>query len=640
MVPAEGGYYDKSHSPRKFMMKELCMINKSVVFTAIIFIALGVFLRAADGSGSENEETMFTEEVEVLGNVPVVKTIQSVSIFKKEEIETFNFDSLKAVLKMTPGLLTLSTGQFGQASTTYIRGSKSTQVLFIVDGVKLRDGASIGGLSIGALPPGLLDRVEVVRGPLSSIYGSDAMGGVVSMNTVNETGGDLLFSIGSHGSYNGNLSGTLSPLKNLTLGVSVNNRRYSDDVENDVFKNTGVSAKLNYKNDVMEAGLRFFGNFTDSGIPFNYGAATPERKYQRRYTILALPFIYRFSKDAALDIKLAYTNSLYKFDDPQDLWEPYFKSNFDNYEAEVTYNGRFFEKLDVRVGMDYSDQKILNENTYSRTLDNEKMSYFSTFASTELNLDALQVSASIRYDKYKDVDANVSPQVGISYLLANKLKLRAAYSHSFLAPLVSQMVNPWGESNFNLKPEKGKSYEVGAEFYSAPFTFSVTYFNTKYEDMIDWVTTDWVTFSGQYQNFKNVDTYGIELAATMQPLDNFTLSGAYTYLHTEDRATGEPLIRKPRHTLSGSAAYAHKRFTLSVSMIYVGKRMDYDYSAWPPEMENPAFNSFDFNLMVPVTRGLTVFGKLTNAFDRDYQEFIGYPAPGRRFEVGFKYKMK
>ncbi len=74
-------------------------------------------------------------------------------------------------------------------------------------------------------------------------------------------------------------------------------------------------------------------------------------------------------------------------------------------------------------------------------------------------------------------------------------------------------------------------------------------------------------------------------------------------------------------------------------MVYVGKRPDQDFSAWPPDVENPAFNSYELSLVVPVAEGLSIFGKLTNALDKEYQEFVGYPAPGRRFELGLTYKM-
>ena len=611
-------------------------------FLILSLIASPLFPAAEEDSQKDKkdkEESMFTEVVEVVGNVPVVKTIQSVSVFKNEDFENFNFESLKSVLTLTPGLLSLSSGAFGQDAATYIRGSKNTQVLYIIDGVKLRDSANIGGVNLSILSPSLMERIEVVRGPLSSIYGSDAMGGVVSINTLSREGADFVASLGSHGSYTGNFSGT-AKLKDLTFGLSLNTQRYSDDVVNDVFKNTGISTRLNYKNERIDTGLRFFASITDSGIPFDLGVSTPERKYKQNYYVAALPFTFTINENTTVDLKLAYTNSKYEFNDPLDTWSPYYMNRFDNYEAELTYTGTFFEKLQVRAGVDYSDQKVISETNTGRTLDDEKMNYFSGYVSSSLNLDALQLSASVRYDKYKDVESNVSPQIGISYLIANKLKLRASYSHSFLAPLPTQMVNPWGVPNFDLAPEKGRSVEIGTEFYSEKVVLSAVYFNAKYEDMIDWVTVDWTTYAGQYRNVKNVDTYGVELSATFHPVYSLTLSGAYTYLHTEDKETGEPLVRKPKHTFSGFISYAHKRFVVSLNMVYVGKRPDLDYTAWPQDVESPAFNTYNFSLVVPVFKGLSVFGKLTNVFDKAYEEVKGYPAPGRRFELGLKYKIK
>ena len=621
------------------MFKKISMILFTVVVFAAFSFPFSLFPEEKKDQKEKPEESMFTEVVEVVGNVPVAKTIESVSIFKNEDIETLNFESLKSVLQLTPGLLTLSAGQFGQASSTYIRGSKTTQVLYIVDGVKLRDGSNIGGISLAVLSPNLIDKVEVVRGPLSHIYGSDAMGGVVSMSTDSKEGANFMASMGSHGSYLGNFSGT-AKINEFTLGLSVNTQRYSDNVVNDIFKNTGLSARLNFKKERFDAGLRIFGNLTDSGIPFNDGIPSPTRHYKQNYYIFALPLVFTLSQTAKMDVKLAYTDSTYIFKDPNDLWGlPYYKNKFANYEAEMTYNGRFFEKLDVWAGLDYSNQGILNENNFGKTLDNVKMNYFSTFVSTALNLDALQFSTSIRYDKYKDVIANLSPHIGVSYLIANRFKLRASYAQSFLAPMVSQMVNPWGTPNYDLKPEKGKSFEVGGEFYAEKVVLSATYFSTRYRDMIDWVTIDWTTYMGQYRNIANVDTYGLELTTTFRPAYCFTVSGSYTYLHTEDKATGEPLIRKPKHTFSGFLTYAHKWFTVSASIIYVGKRQDYDYKIWTYAVA-PPFNTFDFSLVIPITGDFSVFGKLTNAFDKKYEEFIGYPAPGRRFELGIKYRIK
>ncbi len=631
--------FKKTFFPKAIVLSLSLSLSLCLFFISPI---MGITTGETDSTSdnTDKNESLFTEKVEVVGHVPIVKTIQSVSVFKKEEIEKFNFESLKSVLNLTPGLLTLSNGSFGQASSTSIRGSKTTQVLYIVDGIKLRDGSNLGGVSLAVLSPNIVDKVEVVRGPLSNIYGSDAMGGVISIDTLSKPGTRLMATFGSFGSYSGTVSQSIVK-KNLDAGFSINTQRYTDNEVNDVFKNTGITSRLVFKNKKLSAGLRFFGNFTDSGIPYNdFGAPSSQRKFKNTYAILSLPFEYSFNEQNRLDVKLAYTKSEYRFNDPQDQWSSYFKNRFDNIETEATYMGRFFEKLDFRAGLDYSNQTILNENNYGRTLDNSKMNYVSGFASGALDLDPFQISTSIRFDKYKDIALNVSPQVGISYLLAHKYKFRAAFSESFLAPMVSQSINPWGKPNYNLEPEKAASIEFGFDYFSSSFVFSASYFITRYKDMIDWVTVDWTTFQGQFQNVNRVNLEGLELSTTVQPITNLTVTGSYTYLHSEDKATGKPLARKPKHIAAGSATYINKHFSLSGSMIYVGKRPDYDYAIWPPDIMNPSFDTFNFTLEVPVLKTLSLFGKITNTFNKEYQEIYGYHSPGRRFEIGVKYEME
>lgn len=618
------------------MFKKMCLFASIVTLLLLFYTPLTADESQSDSGKNEN---LFTEEVEVVGNIPVVKTIQSVSIYKSEEIEKFNFENLKEVLQLTPGLLTLSNGPFGQSSTTSIRGSKSSQVLYIVDGIKLRDGSGIDGIDLAMISPVLLNKIEVVRGPLSSIYGSDAMGGVINIDTSSKEGAKFTASLGNYNSYSGGFSGS-TLIKNWNIALSVNTKRFSDNVVNDVFKNSGLTSHLLYKTNIIETGIQFFGSHTNSGIPFNdYGISTPERKYKRQYQIIAVPFTYRPDKKSSIDVHLAYTGSKYEFHDVEDIWSPYYMSKFDNKEVEFTYSTNRFKNLNLRAGIDYSNQGITNKTDLGYTLDHVNMNYFSTFVSASWNIENFQVSTSIRYDKYKDTTSNFSPQIGISYLVANTLKFRASYANSFLAPFVSQIVNPWGLPNFDLKPEKGKSFEAGIEFYSKPVVLSATYFNTKYKDMIGWETIDWTTYEGQYQNIKNVDTYGLEFAAQLEPIENLRISGSYTYLHTKDLETLEPLIRKPKDTISISTVYSLKFFTIAANMIYVGKRPDYNYAIWPPDAINPSFNRFDFSVVVPLIQGLDGFGKITNAFNKKYQEFIGYPAAGRRFEIGLNYKL-
>ena len=288
--------------------------------------------------------------------------------------------------------------------------------------------------------------------------------------------------------------------------------------------------------------------------------------------------------------------------------------------------------------MDYSSQKIFTENNYGITIDNVRSDYFSSYMLLNYELGDLYLTGSVRYDKYKDVDSNISPQIGFSYLLSEKLKIRGSYSKSFKAPLPVHQINPWGASNFNLKPESGKSFEIGLDLFSKRLAAGITYFSTEYSNLIDWVTIDFTTWTGQYQNISSADIKGVELEFSYSPLKNLILNLSHTYLDSENQNTGKPLPRRPENTTAFSFIYTGKIFSLAGQFRYVGSRIDFDYSSFPPQIENPSFNTYDITTTFPLNRSISLFFKMTNLFDTEYQEFFGYISPGRRLEAGITYK--
>ena len=158
--------------------------------------------------------------------------------------------------------------------------------------------------------------------------------------------------------------------------------------------------------------------------------------------------------------------------------------------------------------------------------------------------------------------------------------------------------------------------------------------------MIDWVTVDFTTYAGQYQNKASVKIKGYELMAIFTPSSQFSIQASYTNLDTEDLTTGDELKRRPRHSFSGLISYSHKLFTTSIQMVYVGKRIESFPRAWADGLNSPSFNTFNFNIMVPVSGDLSLTGKLSNALNTEYAEIYGYQSPKRRFELGFKFKVQ
>jgi vitamin B12 transporter len=579
----------------------------------------------------ESETTMLVEEVEVVGQVELNKAIQSITLYSEKDIRRFSSDGLKSFLNQCPGFLVLNGGHFGQMAYTYARGASVNQTLVLIDGFKITDPSSSIGLNTTFFSPYLIEKAEIVRGPLSNIYGSNAMGGVINLKTREKEGIELTAFAGSHGTYEGNLY-LSKKADNFKFILNGNLLRYSDGVENDEFSNRGITLKAGFQNDLIQTTFMFLGNFSDSGIPLNLGIPTPNREYSQDNLIFALPFTYKFSESARLNIKLSHNRNQYDFNDPDDTWTSHYLNKSVISEGQISLDSLLWKHLRVNTGIDYADQKITNQDQIGIMLDEEKTHYMSAFLNTMLDLKKLFLSASIRYDKYQDLDRQLSPQFGFSYLISDTFKVRGSYSRSFRAPTLPELLNPmWG--NPDLKPEKGSSLEFGLDIYTQPVTINLVYFDSKYENLIGYSPVTWT-----YANLNQADISGIELSASLILIDGIRLWASYTYLHTYDVQNEQELLRRPKHSVSAMISYQHRTFTISGEMIYVGKRLDYDELLWETA-ESPAFNTFNFKLSIPLNEKLSLIGKATNAFNHEYQEVLGYPAPGSRFILGIKYKI-
>ncbi len=606
-------------------------------FFVVVGILLLSFVQILAIESEDPTEPDITEIIEVVGNVSQSNSVQTVSVIGKDMMIQLGAVNLKDAISSTPGVLTLSTGKFGQTASTFIRGSNATQVLYIVDGIKIRDTSNIGGVSLATMSPFLINKIEIVRGPLSSIYGSDAMGGVISIDTGEQEGFNFESSLGSFGSYQGNISWSKN-FGDLSLSFGSANQYYTDNIINDNFKNNGFKAGLDYKRSAnFSAGLKLFSNMTDAGIPFNFQVSTPKRKYKQFNYIAAIPIELNFGENSNLKINLSYNRNNYEFNDKDDIWTPYYKNISDNKEIDIKFRSEVLKNISINTGVDFASQNIFTEDYSGITIENFKSNYLSSFILLNYKSGNFFMSGSLRYDKYKEIKSNISPQIGFSYLISDILKLRGSYSESFKAPLPIHQINPWGVSNFSLEPEKGTSFEGGIELFFKGFKGGITYFSTDYTNLIDWAVIDFTTWAGQYQNISHAEISGLEFELSFSPLKNFTINFSHTYLDTKNFNTDKPLPRRPKHTSTFLFFYTSKSFSLSGSFRYVGIRSDFDYTAFPTDVENPPFNTYNINGIIPIGNTISFFLKISNLMNREYQEFYGYPSPGRRIEAGIRY---
>jgi vitamin B12 transporter len=593
-----------------------------------IFIVLGISCLIFPEEKKDNP--ILEEKIEVIGRVPITRALQSVTVFNEKELENLKSAGLKGVLNQSPGILVLSAGHPGQFAYTFARGASVNQMLFLVDGCKLSDPSSSLGANFSYLSPQVIQKVEVIRGPLSNLYGSSAMGGVVNLITKKSNGAAFSLAGGSHGSYEGELNwGKKKGPFNISLNGHLLN--YSDGLLNDEMQKQGFSLQTSYEKGGLDLGIRLFGYVIDSGIPLNLGLPTPERHYWQQNMLLAVPFQYRLAENIDFETTVSLHWNKYEFSDPNDAWNSSFANRSLVGDLTAKFSALFWEKLKIMGGIDYSLQSIDNLSNGESLLEKAQTHIYSHFLSLNADFAKLLLSASIRLDKYKNLKTVVSPQVGLSFNLSANLKMRASYAESFRAPTLPELLNPsWG--NPDLRPETGKSIECGADLFLRTIVLGITYFDSRYLNLIGYSPITW-----KFVNINEAIARGVELSIKKSIFEHWQWGLAYTYLKTVDVQYNRDLLRRPRHAFSTQLAYQGAKFDFSAELVYVGKRLDYNELIWSIA-DNPAFNTFGFVFNVPVTGKISWFINISNAFNSHFEEVLGYPAPLRRMMTGFRYQ--
>ncbi|MCX6557908.1 MAG: TonB-dependent receptor [Candidatus Aminicenantes bacterium] len=581
-------------------------------------------------SGEKKEKPDIEEKIEVIGKVPLAKALQSVTVFNEKELAFLQFAGLKAALNQTPGILVLSAGHPGQFAYTFARGAAVNQMLFLVDGCKLFDPSSSLSGNFSFLSPQVIQKIEIIRGPLSNLYGSSAMGGVVNLITKKSNGFGFSLSRGSHDTYEGDF---FWGGKKAGFNFSLNGHflNYSDGVPNDKLQKQGFSFNSGYEKNNLSLGLSLFGNLVASGIPINLGLPTPQRHYWQKNLLFSAPFLYRFTEHLDLDCKISLHWNQYEFSDPDDTWNPSYGNSSFITALTARFNALLWEKVKLMAGIDYSLQTIDNQSNGEWLLEEAGTSVFSHFLSLSADLGRFLLSGSVRLDKYKNLRTVFSPQMGLSFNLLPNFKIRASYAQSFRAPTLPELLNPyWG--NPALVPETGKSFEFGGDFYLKSLALGISFFDSRYLNLIGYSPLTW-----KFVNINEAISKGMEVSLKQTFFSHWQLGLAYTFLKTRDVQYDRELLRRPRHTLSAQLTYQGRRFDVFAEMIYVGKRLDYNETLWTVA-ENPSFNTFNFVFNFHLSSEMAWFLNISNAFNRHFEEVLGYPAPLRRILVGIRYQ--
>lgn len=568
---------------------------------------------------------------ETVGSTPA-----SVTVITKKEINQQAARDVADVLREVPGLTVSRSGSDGKATSLFVRGGDSTQTLVLWNGIELNN-PYFSGYDWGRFSTAGVSRVEVVRGPFSALYGSDAMTGVVNVVTAPEaTAFDAEIEGGGHDLRNGRLSGAYAG-STLQINGALERRQDGGFNPNDDFhQNSGDLLARWTPTPLLSIGLAARHTSYNLGIPFNVNATgdalvpSPLRRENGTEQQLAAPLRSDLGR-TSLELTLSDNRRSDKFHDPQDP-SGFTEESTDSTDRRVRLVSRTATAAGTVVAGGEAERWAVNDSdSFGVNLQNSHRAARSLFVEDRWSGSHLQFSAGVRYDDFTTFGGQTSPRVAIAWIQRFG-KLRAAYGTGFRAPSVGELYYPFA-GNPKLHPEHSSSIEAG---YDAPLgangLLSVTLFRSRFRDLI--------VFDNQSFAFANIGralTDGVELGAQQHIGARFDVGLSYTFLHRDDDlTTGQRLLRRPKH--SGSLSFGWHAGATDTTLVLVrsGARFDLLPIAPYSVTTNRADTTIDANVQYRAGR-FAPFVKAENLTNARYDEVLGFRSPARRLIVGLRF---
>jgi vitamin B12 transporter len=570
----------------------------------------------------------------------IESTPADVSVVTRKDIEARAARDVADVLREVPGLTLARTGSAGKTTSLFARGAASTQTLVLWNGIEINN-PYFSGYDWGRFSTAGVEQIEVVRGPFSALYGSDAMAGVVNVLTTPKAS-HLRAEVqgGAHGLRNGMVDGAWIGESLLVSGAA--ERREDDGFNaNDDFRQNSANAIAKWSPSTsFSIGAALRHTTYDLGVPFNTNAAgsalvpSLKRRQEGSESQIALPVTFAVF---GLTNELTLSNSKRRddFDDPEDPFVTETNTESSSRRARFTTKTGATSFGTLIAGAEYERQTVSDVTNFGPNFVDRRRTDRAFFVEDRVShafgSSRLELSAGIRHDHFDLFGSQTSPRIAVAWVTGGR-KLRAAYGQGFRAPSLGELYYPFF-GNANLKAERNRSFEAG---YDAPAgkngLFSLTYFNSHYRDLI---TFDPSTFVSE--NIGRVRTDGIEVGVVEPVTQAFSTGISYTYLHrAEDESTGLRLQRRPKHTGSLFFGWHNRGWDSSVVVLRSGEREDIEPVFPYGRVTNRGYTTIDANLQMH-TGSFTPFVKVENLRDTKYEEVRGFASPRRRVIIGLRY---
>lgn len=581
------------------------------------------------------------DEITVTANrreQPLSQLGTSVSVLTEADLELAQQSFVLDAMETIPGLAISQNGSFGGTASISIRGAGGNNTVLLIDGVQMNDASSPGGAyNFGSLDTYNISRIEVLRGPQSVLYGSDAIGGVI--NIITKTGqegfgGKVFVEAGSYNTqragsnlYGGNeqFGFNLSATGTQTDGISSadENDGYT---ETDGLKSYSLSGKIT--GDLSETvKVEFLSRYSDNQSEFDgFGPIDADNLADdNEFIAVGRTYVDLFDDRFSNTLSVEYSRI-----DRKSLTDGVETSAAKGERFNVDYIGVFDidDNWTMTGGLQHETTKSPNDALESFAIN----SALGELAFTGVK--GLVLTSGMRYDDHETFGGELTMRVTGSYNFEKTgTRIIANWGEGFKAPTIFQLTYICGfcgltEPSADLRPERAKGYEFGIEqpFLEERLILGATYFHTETIDAIGF------DYSAGYANIDHSRTQGVELTLRADVTDNLSLNANYTYTDAKNLDTGLILPHEPKHLVSGSIVWLPiERVTTSLNVTRNGVE-EQPYGGGTLE----GWTRVDMRISYEIIDDLVVYGRIDNLLNEEYQYVLGYGTPDRSFYAGLR----
>ena len=597
------------------------------------FLALAA-LSAAPGFSQSETAAQLEPVVVIATRTPAdVQTLgTAVDLITAADLERQQITSPAAALGAVPGAPAFANGATGSDVSVFLRGADSDQVLFLVDGIRLNDANTDYAVYLGGARLGATDSIEIARGPQSTLYGSEAVGGVVSIQAQKGSGPPSAQVSVEGGSFD-SVSGTVDAQGSRDgwdWSVTASGSHTANDRPNNTFDSTDVVLRIDRDlpggADVGATLRGFEGKFGDPGDIYTDDLYAHETEGNWLGTLFA---DFKPSPDWTAKVTVGGQDRRYvSFDELPGVYSS--TTTVENrravVDAQTSYTG--FEAQRITAGVTAEDETT-SDDGYGNI--DRRQSLFAAFAEDEWHpLQSIYLTGGLRYDDFDTFGNSVTGRATAAWLSADRsLKLRASYGTGFNSPSFLELygVASGYVGNPDLRPERSRGGDAGFDWYlpGGAGTLGATWFRNDYRDLIDY---NFYVYPGTTENIGAARTQGIELEGKFYLPAGVELHVNYTYLEADDITDGTRLLRRPRH--SGGAdlwrAFAGG-FSAGAGVQAVADRQDVDAQTYLT-VNDPDYAVARVYGKWQASPRLAFKARVENALNEHYQPVNGYPALG------------